>query len=56
MIIHLIIGLIKKILNEISLYKNESIFALKTNLDSIKTEVDKFDINKLVPVPVGLIK
>ena len=37
-------------------WKNESIFALKTNLASIKTEVDKFDINKLVPVPVGLIK
>ena len=26
-------------------------FALKSNLASLKTEVDKFDINKLVPVP-----
>ena len=33
-----------------------SIFALKTNLVSLKTEVYKFDINKLVPVPVDLSK
>ena len=31
-------------------------FALKTNLANLKTEVDKLDIDKLVPVPVGLIK
>ena len=31
-------------------------FALKTNLASLKTEVDKLDIDKLVPVPVDLIK
>ena len=31
-----------------------SSFALKTNLASLKTEVDKLDINKLVPVPVDL--
>ena len=31
-------------------------FALKTNLASLKTEVDKLDINKLVPVPVDLSK
>ena len=33
-----------------------SSFALKTNLASLKTEVDKLDIDKLVPVPVGLSK
>ena len=31
-------------------------FALKTNLANLKTEVDKLDIDKLVPVPVDLIK
>ena len=29
---------------------------LKPNLPSLKTEVDKLDINKLVPVPVDLSK
>ena len=29
-------------------------FTLKPNLASLKTEVDKVDINKLVPVPVDL--
>ena len=33
-----------------------SSFALKTNLASLKTEVDKLDINKLAPVPVDLSK
>ena len=33
-----------------------SSFALKTNLASSKTEVDKLDIDKLVPVPVDLSK
>ena len=33
-----------------------SSFALKTNLVNIKTEVDKLDIDKLVPVPVDLSK
>ena len=33
-----------------------SSFALKTNLASLKTEVDKLDVNKLVPVPVDLSK
>ena len=33
-----------------------SSFALKTNLASLKREVDKLDINKLVHVPVDLIK
>ena len=31
-----------------------SIFALKTNLASLKTEVDKLDIDKLGPVSVDL--
>ena len=31
-------------------------FALKTNLANSKTEVDKLDIGKLVPVPVDLSK
>ena len=31
-----------------------SIFALKSNLASLKTEVDKLDINKLTPVPNDL--
>ena len=33
-----------------------SSFALKTNLASLKTEVDKLDIGKLAPVPVDLSK
>ena len=33
-----------------------SSFALKTNLDNLKTEVDKLDIDKLAPVPVDLSK
>ena len=33
-----------------------SSFALKTNLSSVKTEIDKLDINKLVPVPTDLGK
>ena len=33
-----------------------SSFALKSNLTSFKTEVDKLDIDKLVPVPVNLSK
>ena len=31
-------------------------FALKKNLDNLKAEVDKLDIDKLVPVPVDLSK
>ena len=30
--------------------------ALKTNLSSLKTEVDKLDIDKLVPIPADLNK
>ena len=33
-----------------------STFALKTNLASSKTEVDKLDIEKLAPAPVDLSK
>ena len=33
-----------------------SSFASKTNLSSLKVEVDKLDIDKLVPVPVDLSK
>ena len=33
-----------------------SSFALKTNFASLKTEVDKLDIEKLVPIPVDLSK
>ena len=33
-----------------------SSFALKSNLASLKTEVDKLDIGKLAPVPVDLSK
>ena len=87
-IIHLIVGLIKKTLYKMSQYfpkpyepfggdinvkvdlsnyatkadiKNishvdTSSFALKTNLANLKTEVDKLDIDKLVPVPTDLSK
>ena len=33
-----------------------SSFALKSNLAILKTEVDKLDIDKLIPVPVDLSK
>ena len=33
-----------------------SSFALKTNLANLKTEIDKLDIDKLVPVPTDLSK
>ena len=37
-------------------YVDTSGFALKTNLASLKTEVEKLDIEKLVPVPFSLSK
>ena len=37
-------------------YADTSGFALKTNLASLKIEVDKLDIDKLVPVPTDLSK
>ena len=42
-------------LNNIT-HVDTSSFALKKNLASLKTEVDKLDIDKLVPVPVDLSK
>ena len=33
-----------------------SSFALKTNLSSLKIEVDKLDIDKLIPIPKDLSK
>ena len=33
-----------------------SSFALKTNLTNLKTEIDKLDIYKLVPLPTDLSK
>ena len=38
------------------LHGDTSSFALKTNLSSLKTEVDKLDIDKLVPIPNDLSK
>ena len=46
---------IKTDLENIS-HVDTSSFALKTNLANLKTEVDKLDIDKLVPVPADLIK
>ena len=37
-------------------HADTSSFALKTNLADLKTEFDKLDIDKLVPVPVHLSK
>ena len=45
----------KKDIRNIS-HVDTSSFALKTNLASLKNEVDKLDIDKLVPVPVDLSK
>ena len=52
--INVIIMQQKQVLN-IS-HVNTSSFALKTNLANLKTDVDKLDIDKLVPVPVDLSK
>ena len=38
------------------IHVDTSTFALKTNLVSLETEVDKLDIDKLAPVPVDLSK
>ena len=45
----------KQIWKKIS-HVDTSNFELKSNLASLKTEVDKFDIDKLVPAPVDLSK
>ena len=39
-----------------NIYVGSSSFALKTNLAKLKTEVDKLDIDELVPVPTDLSK
>ena len=39
-----------------AMHVETSSFVLKTNLAGLKTEVDKLDIDKLVPVPVDLSK
>ena len=38
------------------LHVDTSSFALKTSLTNLKTEVDKLDIDKLLPVPTDLSK
>ena len=38
------------------IHADTSSFALRTNFASLKTEFDKLDIDKLVPVPVDLSK
>ena len=45
----------KKHINDIT-HVDTSKFALKTNLAYLKTEVDKLNIDKLVPVPNDLCK
>ena len=45
----------KKDINDIT-HVDTSKFALKTNLSSLKTEIDKLDIGKLVPIPNDLSK
>ena len=45
----------KQILKNIS-HVDTSSFALKSNLTSLKTDVDKLDIDKLVPVAADLSK
>ena len=45
----------KKDINDIT-HVDTSNFALKANLSSLKTEVDKLDIDKLATVPVDLSK
>ena len=45
----------KKDINDITHIDTPN-FALKTNLANLKTEVDKLDIDKLVPIPNDLSK
>ena len=45
----------KKDMNDITPVDTSN-FALKTNLANLKTEVDKLDIDKLVPIPNDLSK
>ena len=43
----------KKDINDIT-HVDTSNFALKTNLANLKTEIDKLDIDKLLPIPNDL--
>ena len=43
-------------LKDVTHLDDTSIFALKTNLASLKTEADKLDIDKLASVPADLSK
>ena len=55
----MLIGLTKislKIFELLLTHVDTSSFVLKTNLANLKTEVDKLDIDKLVPIPVDLSK
>ena len=45
----------KEDINNIT-HEDTSSFALKTNLSSLKAEVDKLDIDKLLPFPTDLSK
>ena len=46
----------QKLIKKNVTHVDTSSFALKTNLTNLKTEVDKLDIDKLVPVPTDLSK
>ena len=46
----------QKLIKKNVTHVDTSSFALKTNLANLKTEVDKLDIDKLVPVPTDLSK
>ena len=46
----------KRDLESIARVDNTSLFAFKSNLSSLKTEVDKLDIPKLTTVPADLVK
>ena len=50
------LNLICLISNKNRYWKYFTSFALKTNLASLKTEVEKLDIDKLMPVPTDLSK
>ena len=45
----------KRDINDIT-HVDTSNFPLKTNLANLKTDVDKLNIDKLVPIPNGLSK
>ena len=46
----------KTVLKNLTHVNSTQIFALKTNVASLKTGVDKLEIDKLAPVPVDLGK